>query len=375
MTSAIDIKVFKTVNDIGREAIDSLVDDGFFTFGWFKTFETSKPINLSPLYLTAYFRGKLAAFAPCFRDIADSYFWFAPDVVPFMRKILNVCNRLHLGQNHVLLCYSPFCYRTKIFHEKGLNEVLLNKSIFEKIDAICKREKILFSSFLFVSEFDKRLLMELENLGYYKFPWRPTLYLDIRWRRFGDYLKSLEHDVRNKVRREMRSCRENGVTIEEVTEFRDLSTILSDLSLNIRKKYDKNASRLFEPCFYESLSDHAKENTIVFIAKKKGVIVGFSLCLRKGDTLDVFQCGFNYELQNKSDFTYFDLCYYTPIRWAIQNGIRKMYYRYTAERIKYKRGCKPEMQYSFVKCHSALINFQIWLYGHARAKNRGLGAR
>ena len=77
MTSAIDAKVFKTVDGIGREAIDSLVDDGFFTYGWFKTLETSKPINLNPFYVTAYDKGKLVAFAPCFHDVADQYFLLA----------------------------------------------------------------------------------------------------------------------------------------------------------------------------------------------------------------------------------------------------------------------------------------------------------
>lgn len=63
----------------------------------------------------------------------------------------------------------------------------------------------------------------------------------------------------------MRRCRENGVTIEEVTEFKDLSMTLSDLSFNYFLKYNKWAQRL-EPRFFESLSDYAKANTIVFIA-------------------------------------------------------------------------------------------------------------
>jgi predicted N-acyltransferase len=362
MTSATNVRVFKTVDGIGREAIDSLVDDGFFTYGWFKTLETSKPINLNPFYVTAYDKGKLAAFAPCFHDVADEYFRFGPSVVPFMKRVLNVHNRLRLGQNHVLLCYSPSCYRTKIFVERGPNEGLLIRDLSKEIDAICKREKILFSSFLFVSEFDKNLSLHLSNLGYHKFLWASTFYLDVRWRSFEDYLGSLERGIRHKVRREMRSCRENGVAIEEMTEFKDLSTTLSDLSSNLLTKYNRRRTRLFQSSFFESLSDYAKGNAKVFIAKKKGAVVGFSLCLRQGKTLDAFHCGFNYELLEKSDFTYFNLCYYAPIRWAIQEGIRKIYYRQTVERVKLRRGCKPERAYSFVKCHNRQVNSQIGNY-------------
>ena len=118
------------------------------------------------------------------------------------------------------------------------------------------------------------------------------------------------------------------------------------MSLNLSLKYNKWAQRL-EPFFFECLSDYAKANTIVFVAKKKDVVVGFSLFIRQGETLDAFIGGFNYELQSKTDFTYFNLVYYTPINWAIQNGIRKIYYRWGSEKAKYKRGCKPEMHIFF----------------------------
>ena len=89
MTSAIDVRVFKTVDDIGKEAIDSLVDDGFFTYGWLKTLETSKPpIKLDPFYVTAYDKRKLVAFTPCFRDIADQVFPVWPECCSIHEKSL-----------------------------------------------------------------------------------------------------------------------------------------------------------------------------------------------------------------------------------------------------------------------------------------------
>lgn len=360
--------VFKTVDAIGKEAIDSIADDGFFTYGWFKTLETSKPIDINPFYVAVYDAGKLVAFAPCFLDTADQYFRFGPYVIPFMKPVLNMSKRLRFSQNHVLLCYSPYCYRTKISLGKNLNEGPVLNYLTKKIDAICKKEKILFSSFLFVSEFDKRLPLYLENLGYRKFFYKNSLYLDVRWRNFEDYLQSLKHKVRKSVRREIKSCKENGVTIEEVSEFKGLSMTLSDLFSNLILKYRKNVKRPFDASFYESLSDYAKDKTKVFIAKKKGAVVGFSICLRHGEILDMFHCGFNYELLEKSDFVYFNTCYYKPIKWALQEGIRKMYYRMTAEEVKYRRGCKPEKVYSFVKCHNRLVNAQIGNYLKIRSK-------
>jgi Uncharacterized protein conserved in bacteria len=187
------------------------------------------------------------------------------------------------------------------------------------------------------------------------------LYLDVSWGSFEEYLSSLGHDNRHYVRREIRRCKDNGVTIEKVNDFKDLSQLLSDLSFNYFLKYNKWAQRL-EPRFFETLSDYAKDNTLVFLAKKKDVPVGFSLCERKGKTLDVFLCGFNYGLQEKTDYTYFSLIFYEPINWAIQNGIKKIFYRWGAEEAKYRRGCKSEKVYSLVKCQNRLLNSQIGNY-------------
>ena len=169
MALDIETKVFKTVDEIGKDAIDSIVDDGFFTYGWFKTLETSKPpINLDPFYVTAYRKGELVAFTPCFRDIAGQYFQYGPEIIPYMKKALNVYNRLRLGQNNVLLCYSPWCFRTKVFFDNSINQGELLKKLCQSIDGICKKEKILFSSFLFVSDFDQNLKLGLEYLKYWK---------------------------------------------------------------------------------------------------------------------------------------------------------------------------------------------------------------
>jgi len=368
MTSARTVKAFKTINSINKEEIDSIADDGFFTYGWFKTLETSQPMKIDPLYLIVYEADKIVAFAPCFIDKENHYFIFGPSVMPFMSRFLKMSNKFGLSKKHVLLCYSPYCYRTKVSLGKNLNECLVLNDLTKEIDAICKKEKILFSSFLFVSEFDKRLLMHLENMGYHKFFYRNTLYLDVRWRNFEDYLQSLKGDVRKNVRREIKSCKKNGVIIEEMNEFKDLSTTLSDLYSNLLLKYQKNVKSPFSASFYESLSDYAKDKTKVFIAKKKGVVIGFSICLRQGEILDVFHCGFNYDLMEKSDFVYFNIVYYEPIKWALQEGIRKIYYRITAEDVKYRRGCKPERVYSFVKCHNKFLDTLIGNYLKIRGK-------
>lgn len=361
MYSGIEIKVFKSINDLGRDAVNSIVDDGFFTYDWFKTLETAQPIKINPFYLTAFYKGQVVGFVPCFLDVTDEYFRYAPSVFPLMKKLLNIGNYLRISEGHVLLCYSPFCYRTKLFVKRGFNERLVTDSLLKEIHAFCKREKILFSCFLFVSEFDKSLSEILSNLKYHKFIFPLNLYyLPIEWNTFDDYVSSLKPKVRRKIKREITSCKQNGVAIQEIRDFKDLATRLSDLSSNLLIKY--NETRLYKRRFYESLSEYAKDRIKIFIATKRDVVIGFSLSIRQGKTLEVFHCGFDYKIQAKTDFTYFNLVYYSPIEWAIQEDIQKIYYRCSADKVKLRRGCKTERVFAFVKCHNRFVNSQLSNY-------------
>lgn len=352
-----EVKVFQYIDQIGRDSIDLIADDPFFTYEWFKTLETQRSFGNSPFYLAVYDEGKVIAVAPCFVDLTDNYFSSGPPVryvMPFLKEILNFGKRVGFCQEHILLCYAPSCGRTKILMAKNTSEKHILNLLVEKIDSICKAQRILFSSFLFVSEQDELLMNNLESLSFHKSPGIITFYLDVQWSNFEDYIKTLNKKNRNTVRREIKKCAENGITIEE-SEVGDRSAKLSELLSNLTLKYDKNSTSFLSPDFFSKLNDYAKNKTKLFVAKKNSEVVGFSLILRQGDVLDVWMAGFKYDIQTNTDFTYFNLCYYAPIQWAIRVGIKKMYYRSKAEKVKLDRGCKPEKTYSFLKCHDEVL--------------------
>ena len=164
--------------------------------------------------------------------------------------------------------------------------------------------------------------------------------------------------TRKNVKREIKKCRENGVTIEE-SELDDLETKLSGLYANLSLKYDKGAKLIFDPFFFNMLKTYASDKIKLFVAKKDGNVTGFSLSLRHKDILDVMMVGFNYENQTSTDFSYFNLCYYEPIKYALDSGVKKIYYRYMMEKMKLERGCKPEQTYYFIKYHNKLLRVLI----------------
>jgi predicted N-acyltransferase len=357
-----EVKVLKTIDDIGKESMDSIADDGFFTYGYLKALETSKSLNFVPVYLAVYDEDKIIAAMPCYID-SEHQLFSLESKFPLTRRIVNMINHLGFDPNRLLVCSSPSSYHSKILLRKDSEgEAILNQ-VCRRIDDVCRRERILFSSFPYVSEFESLLIENLEDFGYLRLPSVNTLYLDVKWSDFEDYVESLEsHKIRANVKREIRKCQESGVTIAEESEFGDLAPILADLHSNLFSKYNKGVASPRDASFFRKLSEFAKDKTRVLIAKRHSKIVGFSLSLQQKGILDVFVLGFDYDAQMNTDLTYFNLVYYEPIKMAIKEGIRRIHFSIKSEKLKLKRGCKFEKTYSFVKCHSRLFRPPYNLY-------------
>jgi predicted N-acyltransferase len=347
------VKVFNRVDDV-RESIDQISDDSFFTYEWFKTLESFGMLP-KPFYMTITNEGEILGIAPCFIDEINDFFNWGPNILPFLHRTLNVSERLGLARRNLLLCYSPACCRSKILFASKYSHKEILSLFSKKIDEICEKQKILFSSFLFVSEFDELLMKNLESLNYTKFPNVVTFYLDVSWSNFEDYLKSLKHRMRLNIRREIKKLSDNGVTIEEEPLSENIAGKLSDLQANLSTKYDPARRNRLDPSFFMLLHKFAGAKLRLFVARKNEEIIGFSLSLQHKQVLDVYMCGFDYAAQTKTSFIYFNLCYYKPIQLAIDEKIKKIFFRYSTDKVKLNRGCRPEQTYSFIKCHNIFL--------------------
>ena len=348
-----EVRVFHTVDDV-RESIDQISDDSFFTYGWFKTLESFGMLP-EPLYLTASYEGSTIAIAPCFIDKINDFFSWGPNILPFLHRLLNVSQRLSLYKNNVLLCYSPACCRTKILFDNNYKDKNVLNLLSKKIDNICKEQRVLFSSFLFVSELDELLMENLENLNYTKFPNIVTFYLDVNWSSFEEYLNSLKPGMRKKIKREIKKCSDNGVTIEEEPITENIADKLSELEAIVSSKYDPTSNNKLPNSFFMTLQKYAKDKTRLFVARKNDAVIGFSLLLQHKEVIDIYMYGSDYAAQTNTFFTYFNLAYYTPIQLAIDEKIKKIYFRYLNEKVRLDRGCRPEQTYSFIKCHNVFL--------------------
>jgi predicted N-acyltransferase len=362
-----NVEVVETIEEIGREPLEKLADDFCYTYGWLKTIETLRVrTKLEPRYLVVYEEGKMIAFIPTY--IASDYRYFsAADKNPIIKTVVNVSNQLgiHIDHGRALTCDPPDCSHSRIPLEKSVDAKAILDAVSAKIDELCRKEKIPISCFRGVSEFDVLLKDNLRDFGYFNTSTTTNFYLDILWSSFDEYVSSLEYRTRKNLRREIRKCRESGITIEE-EKFENCVSTLSKLYSNLYSKYHPHEYYYEDAYFFGKLLKYAKEKTRVFLAKKNGRVVGFSIGLQNRDILDVWICGFDYGSLTKTDFAYSNVTYYAPIRAAIEEGFKRMYYRWSMERTKLRLGCKPEKLSYCIRIHNSLLRPLAGLYVRGR---------
>ncbi len=356
LTTQYQFKTLKNIDLIGRTALNSIADDGFFTYEYFKTLETTKSSPFKPFYLVICNKDKVEAIAPYLIEP------FNNKQTSRLGRIIKISDTLGFLSNRQLNCHSPNSFHSQILLKEKASTKNYLDIFLKKIDDLCKIQRIPFSCFPYVSEFDKALISNLQDFGYLNHHFLKTWYLDIQWSEFDEYLGGFNHKTRNIIKREIKNCQDSGVTVSEEKDFEALSEKLSTLYSNLFSKYTSDAKSPYDPLFFQMLSEHAKDKTKVFIAQKADTLVGFSLSLQHKETLDVYFCGFDYASLGKTDFVYFNLVYYEPIKLAIQRRLKRIHFRIGSEKAKIERGCKSEKTYYFLKCQDSLLKGLINFY-------------
>jgi uncharacterized protein len=356
-----EVESLASIDAIGKQSMSSLGSDGFYTYEWLKTLEMTKPFMVLPQHFAVWEGNSLEAVALCFLEYTSQYRTFE-ECYPITRGIRELGHRLGLNTNPPLVCYSPSSFRSRILFDKSSNQREILNSLSKTMDDFCIRNKVLISSFPYVSQFDGLLMNELPTLGYLGSPMEDTYYLDTPWSSFENYLGSLDSNKRRNVRREIRQCADSGVTIQREYELSDLSDELSHLYKNLHQKYNRGRPCPLRAEFFNGLSSYAKGKVRLITARKNGKLAGFCLMLCHNLTLDTFIAGFDYNVQTMRDYTYFNLCFHEPIKMAIEEGLKRINFRGASDEAKQRRGFRRETMYTYVKVQNPGLRPMATLY-------------
>ena len=320
----INAKWHSSIKEINEDKWNKLFDFDsipFYQWKWLYALEKSNSIipkyGWQPLYLSLYKNNELISVAPLYLK-GHSYGEFI-----FDQQFVQLAKELNLNYYPKLVGMSPVSpvEGYKFLFLKGEDNEELTQIMMYEIDNFCKANEILSCNFLYVDQTWKLLAEKTECA-----PWinQSSLWNSGDNKNFPEYLSRFKANQRRNIKRERKKIRDFGLNIC----VRNGSSIeIQDMKL-MYHFYQKHCSRwgiwgskyLSEEFFKELASSKLRNQIVLFSAHKEQDInpLAMSLCITNKEMLWGRYWGSDIEIND----LHFELCYYSPIQWCLENGIK-----------------------------------------------------
>lgn len=378
-THPVEVSVVGSIESVDPASWDALqADDVFASHGWLRTVEACfRGIDLC--YVLLRRDGRLVAASPCERGQAERP-GFSPDALMF-RRFEAVARRVGLSFHPILLCGALRSYGDHLMVDPRLPSDERERAFSQLLDAV---EATAFAAgrglwVPRVQTSDALLTEGLRRRDYHETPMRAVTYVDVEWGSFEEYLEEVRgisraaaKDVRLQRNRFHRTCR-----IERIEDLERWEARLHQLA-------DDHHWRLngfgvpYSADFLSTVVRHLGEGATIYGAFEGDALIGFSLMLRRGDVAYVPITGIDPE-RARTNFAYFNVCYYRPIEDAIATGVRRLYAGTTQYGLKARRGFRVQPLRVFHRSPSALAQHalapvfalhRVWVDRRTRVRGR-----
>jgi len=312
------------IGDIPQSAWDEMampLNTPFFEWEWLNNLETSGSATARagwmPSHLTVWRDRALIAIAPLYIK-GHSYGEFV-----FDHQWADLAMRLGIEYYPKLLGMSPFTpaegYRFLI--APGEDEAELTAMMVAAIDHFCDRNGISGCHFLYV---DPEWRSQMEQLGFNSWQHHSFIWSNQGYQTFDDYLAAFNANQRRNIKRERKAVQNAGLSLriltgEEIPHA--LFPLMYHFYSDTCDKFGWWGSKYLTRKFFDQLYPNYRHRVVFAAAYSEDNPqdpVGMSFCLTKGSNL----YGRYWGSHNDIDCLHFDACYYTPIEWAIAQGIQ-----------------------------------------------------
>lgn len=217
---------------------------------------------------------------------------------------------------------SPFTPVTvyRFLIARDVDEALLSTAMSQEIESFCHENGIAGCGFHFVTPSWGRVL---EKLGYRVWLHQGFAWLNAGFRTFDEYLAGLKSSHRRNIRRERESLRKAGIRVQRL--FADAVPdayypLMCDFYARHNDRFGQWSCKFLTPAFFDGLRKQFQGNMLFIAAFAPGESepLAMSLLIVSGGRLFGRYWGTRAEVE----FLHFELCYYQPMEWMIERGLR-----------------------------------------------------
>jgi len=315
----------RDISEVPKEAWNALalaLDTPILEWEWLHRMEASGSMRPEtgwlPIHLTVWRGAELVGAAALYvkghseGEFVWDYIW------------ADVAGRLEIPYYPKMVGMSPATpvsgYRFLV--APGEEEELLSAAMVEAIDGLCRQNNMAGLSFNYV---DPQWLTVMENLGFVAWKHQSYLWENPGFTSFEDYLWSFDKNQRRNIRRERKKLSEQNLSIRPFSEEQITIELLEKMYGFYERKnaqFGPWAAKYLNREFFTGLFDDYRHRILLLGAydREKDVdLVGMSFLLRKGEQI----YGRYWGSAGHYDSLHFNACYYSPIEWAIANGVRR----------------------------------------------------
>jgi len=202
------------------------------------------------------------------------------------------------------------------------DEEALSAIMLSCIDKVCRDNHLGGVAFNYV---DPAFRSTLEARGF--LPWRHQSFAweNPGYRSFEDYLAAFDKNQRRNIRRERARLEQQGISLHPFAGDAITLPMLERMYgfyANTNAQYGPWAAKYLTREFFTGLAEGYRHRLLLLAACRGGApaeeAMGMSLLIHKGDGL----YGRYWGASERVDSLHFNACYYAPIQWAIEHGIR-----------------------------------------------------
>lgn len=316
-------KIFSRIEEISAEKWNNLALNSapMLEFEYLYSLEKSGSISADkgyvPAHIALYDGSKIFAIAPLYqRDRATVEFGDG-GLIEFLTELTG----LPFGYGLVgSIPYTPIPgYDFLVDSSRDVPRI--HADLLDKIDDIANDRGFSTTRLYFVAP-DSRLHSILAEHGYIRLSSAHPLWFNRGYRTFDDFLGSFASSRRTKIKRERRSIGNSGIHIEMVQGQSAPLSFYQELYMLYRRTWTKHMGPGIRPLLSESffmlLGRNFSHRCSFSVSQISGKRIAMALFYNKAQTLYGRYWGCFREIP----FLHFDTCYYSPIDYAIENGVR-----------------------------------------------------
>lgn len=342
-------RVFGKISEIPREDWDSVYPDVIESYDFFRALDESNLGEFSFYYVMVYERSKPVGSTVFFMmDYSLDTSINGP-----LRRVSNALKKIspRIFSLKVVVCGMPIG-PGRIGLRAGSDNVF--RAVMRKLEHVAKKNRAAIVAFKDFGAEYTGLLDPLQKQGFSKFDSLPSTELNVWFKDFEEYLKTLSsanrYDLRRKFKRVDGHVRieKNIVDALEDGELKDVYR----LYLNMVDKHEMGFE-LLPMEFFRAISKNMPGRTKFFLWRMDGKLVAFLLCLVSGDLLIDYYVGLDYSVAHK--YHLYFIKFRDTLNWCIENGIKKYEMGVTGYEPKRRLGFDLVPLYLYVKLRNPVL--------------------